>query len=221
MQRSDTRVFHEVYSNAYYFGVDRISKAFARNPPDPILSFASVTREITDDYPQDITFIKDFAYALAGRMEQSLLAKFKNTFIIRNPEESIPSLFRMSNLLSEDFEPVEAGFLHLGELFRIVTKELQQPPIVVDADDLRRKPKEILEAYCKAIGIDFDQRMLNWEPGSVKTWDRWKKWHVDAENSTGFYLPKQEKQPVPDSLISIIEASRPIYEALHAIRLAV
>ena len=44
------------------------------------------------------------------------------------------------------------------KLFDIIKKTNSQP-IVINADDLSSKPKEILKLLCKKIKIEFDDKM--------------------------------------------------------------
>lgn len=59
---------------------------------------------------------------------------------------------------------------------------------VVDADDLLDNPKGIIEAYCKSVGIEYDEKMLNWDsPEDQKqakeAFEKWPGFHDDAMNS--------------------------------------
>ena len=42
--------------------------------------------------------------------------------------------------------------------------------MVVDADDLLSASDEMMEGYCKAVGIRHDPRMTHWEPGLIEDW---------------------------------------------------
>ncbi|MCP5015853.1 MAG: hypothetical protein GY938_11390 [Ketobacter sp.] len=225
LQRQDTKVFHEPYSEAFYFGLDRCSNRYAKQSPDPKISFATVTQELlANHHDKKLVFIKDMAYYVADKIDTSVLDKFTNTFIIRDPMECIPSLYRMSQKLFEaGFDPQEIGYHQLWKLYEIVFKELEQPAIIVDSTDLRQKPKELLEAYCTAIGIAFEEKMLHWEPREVPVWDKWEEWHTEAQNNDRFYPPPNPKtQPAPpDHLMPLIDECQPIYQALYSKRLLV
>lgn len=60
---------------------------------------------------------------------------------------------------------------------------------VIDADDLLDKPNEIIEAFCKSVGIDYSSDMLNWDRPEQKEYamevfEKWKGFHEDAIHST-------------------------------------
>ena len=59
---------------------------------------------------------------------------------------------------------------------------------VVDADDLLDNPNGVIEAFCKSVGINYNDRMLNWESEedqqyARETFAKWPGFHEDALNS--------------------------------------
>ncbi|KAI9701203.1 MAG: hypothetical protein M1836_001872 [Candelina mexicana] len=60
---------------------------------------------------------------------------------------------------------------------------------VVDADDLLDNPGGMIEAYCKSVGIDYDERMLNWDTPeeheqAKNAFAKWNGFHNDAIESS-------------------------------------
>ena len=60
---------------------------------------------------------------------------------------------------------------------------------VVDADDLLDNPNGVIEAFCKSVGIEYSDRMLNWESEEDQQYAResfakWTGFHEDALNSS-------------------------------------
>ena len=60
---------------------------------------------------------------------------------------------------------------------------------VIDADDLLENPSGIIEAYCKSVGLDYDEKMLEWdsEEDHKQARDAFEKWvgfHDDAMHSS-------------------------------------
>ena len=59
---------------------------------------------------------------------------------------------------------------------------------VVDADDLLDNPNGVIEVFCKSVGIEYNDRMLNWESEedqqyARETFAKWPGFHEDALNS--------------------------------------
>ena len=60
---------------------------------------------------------------------------------------------------------------------------------VIDADDLLDNPSGIIEAYCQNVGLDYDEKMLDWssEEDRKQAKDAFEKWpgfHDDALQSS-------------------------------------
>lgn len=60
---------------------------------------------------------------------------------------------------------------------------------VIDADDLLDNPKQMIEAYCKTVGLEFTPDMLHWEDEDNQTrakeaFEKWRGFHEDAIDST-------------------------------------
>ena len=56
---------------------------------------------------------------------------------------------------------------------------------IVDADDLLDDPKGIIKAFCKSTGIDYNDKMLNWESEedqqhAKEAFEKWPGFHEDA-----------------------------------------
>lgn len=140
-----------------------------------------------------------------------ILKQFHFTFLIRHPRHSIPSYWRCTiDPLDKvtgfyDFMPSEAGYDELRRVFDFLRKENQVGPslagehgklkgdevsiTVVDADDLLDNPAEIIEAYCREVGIEYIPDMLNWDSEddhqhAKDAFEKWRGFHEDAIHST-------------------------------------
>ena len=149
---------------------------------------------------------------------QSLLQKFHFTFLIRHPRKSIPSYYRctippLSDLTGFDkFMPSEAGYDELRRFFDYVKNtSLVGPQVagkannhasngdhplesgieicVIDAHDLLDNPAGIIEAYCRTVGLDHHESMLQWNQDddhkqAKDAFGKWKGFHEDAIGSS-------------------------------------
>jgi len=155
------------------------------------------------------------------------LKKFRHTFLIRTPEKSIPSYYRATiGDCGKDFgsfNPEDAGFVELKALLEYTKLLLPNDPVVLlDSADLISQPEKALRAFCAKVGIPFDESMLKWEPGRVSHFDKWKGWHDQAENSTGFKEIKHDDNlELPEHVKRSIEENMPIYDELREYKLNV
>eukprot|EP00112_Aurelia_sp_Birch-Aquarium-sp1_P025371 Seg8401.1 transcript_id=Seg8401.1/GoldUCD/mRNA.D3Y31 product="Branched-chain-amino-acid aminotransferase-like protein 2" protein_id=Seg8401.1/GoldUCD/D3Y31 len=234
MELDNSKIFHEPYSWAYYFGPERQSSRYKHQQTDSKHCYKAIGKTLLKEYDGiDLVFSKDMAYAIDENFDEMLcdgIRNFKHTFLIRDPKKAIPSLYAASvnkNLTGwEYFDPKEGGFPQLGQLYRFITEKLDEAPVIVDADDLLENPEGIMQAYCEGIGVRFDKKILEWEPGPVPDWDVWAGWHENALKSSGFRRQDpnkskidaskmEEEERLPNIVMQTIERSMPFYEELY------
>jgi hypothetical protein len=215
VEREDFEVFHEPFSASYYYSTERRSDRYAHQEPKEEYHHGRVLKEIIKPAEKPV-FVKDMAYHAAGFMRPEFVAKFRNTFIIREPWYVLASLYKMW----PDFTFEEAGYEELYRLFGYALGEGQEP-VVVDAYDLLEDPEGIVAAYCAELGIPHKPEALSWEPREVPEWRMWEGWHDDAQQSTGIGKISHEEVTLPDELEEVYDRCLPYYEALHERRLRV
>ena len=213
IERGDHTVFDEPFSEHYYFGPHKVSPRFAETRPhaDP----AAILDRVEAAARRGPVFVKDMAYHVAGLASPAFAARFTNTFLIRDPARSLPSLARMW----PDFTDEEAGFDALAELVA-AAEAAGQDPVVVDSDDLCRHPEAIVASWCRRVGLPVVPEALHWAPGMRPEWQLWPDWYGATSRSTGFQPPAGAPPPPLDGRVAAAcERERPVYEALHARRL--
>lgn len=218
VERDDAVVLHEPFSHAFYFGEERQSERYADQAAAPDQTFEDVRERVLEAGDAPIVFMKDMAYQASPLRDLGFYGQFRNTFIIRDPREALLSLHNKW----PDFTMTEAGYQAQGRLFDLVTEDLAQPPVVVDATDLRSRPRQVVEAYCAAVGVPHREEALRWQERPIDIWQDWAGWHDDAERSQGIEPPPPPPaEPLPGPVEAAVERCRPIYERLHAARLDV
>ncbi|CAG8816447.1 40789_t:CDS:2, partial [Gigaspora margarita] len=86
-----------------------------------------------------------------------------HTFLIRNPEKSIRSLYKAVNfIIDRSFNKNAGGLAQSKQIFDFL-KDLNKQPIVIDSDDVINDPEGILKKYCELIGEEFKEEMIQWE----------------------------------------------------------
>ena len=165
--------------DAYYFGPEKKTDLFS----DTVLNidshsgstFASTTTILLGDFPEvEAVFVKDMAYFVESNYEHIMasgLSAYTHTLLICRPDKAIYSNYKCGKKIPNwKFYPNEAGFSSLYKLFKYVQQMYNGSLVVVDADDLLSAPDEMMEAYCKAVGIRHDPRMTHWESGLIEEW---------------------------------------------------
>ena len=211
VERDDFEVLHEPFSNAYYYGADRLSGRFADAEPKPGYSFDEVLADVLAPREKRV-FVKDMAYQAKGVLGPGFASRFVNTFIVRDPKYVLVSLYKMW----PDFTFEETGYEDLHRLFRYATEGGGEDVAVVDAMTFSENPEGVLAAYCEHLEIPFRSGSLSWESRDVEHWDSWEGWHDAAEKSTGIKPATRRDPELPAELEEVYERCLPYYYELAA-----
>ena len=104
----------------------------------------------------------------------------------------------------------------------MLTKEEGIPPIIIDAQDLLRKPKMMLFEVCKNLRIKFNDKMLSWPPGDRETDGIWGKyWYKQVEDSTGFKPYIKTNKIIPLKYQSLYDECMQYYNFLYQKRIVI
>jgi hypothetical protein len=223
-ERGDFLVKDEPFARYYYFSGDRINGRRTDVTPKPEHQFEAVLNTVLEDAGVQPVFMKDHAYHVASRVSLDFLRNFTNTFLIRDPAQSIPSLFaRMPS-----FTLQETGYQDLVRLYQLAEELTDEPPIVISAADLVNRPYATIKAYCEAVGIPFVADALNWRRGIPDGFDAYwwgdASWHTHLARSTGFSAQREAGYASVEADSRMRHAYAecvPFYQALHERRLRI
>ncbi|MBA3315613.1 MAG: HAD family hydrolase [Planctomycetaceae bacterium] len=172
---------------------------------------------LTGPAPQGraIFYQKHMAHHLLPEIERDWLSNLTHVFLIRDPKEMLTSLIKV---LPEP-RVEDTGLPQQVELLERVQRETGSTPPVFDSKDILDAPGPMLRAMCAAVGVPFDDAMLNWPRGPRPTDGIWAKhWYAEVEKSTGFKPFKPKDEPVPNRLNPVYEQCVELYDVLNAHR---
>lgn len=165
---------------------------------------------------KSIFYQKHMAHHLLPHIELDWLDQLTNCFLVREPREMLTSLI--------EFIPqptlADTGLPQQLQIFQRVQQQQGRSPAVLDARDVLRNPRGMLESWCRWLQVPFTESMLHWPAGRRPTDGIWARhWYAKVEQTTGFgaYEPKQ--LPVPEQLRPLLDQCQPIYELLSQHRL--
>ena len=211
-QRSDTKVIDEPFYACY------LEKTGKEHPGrDKVLKYQSsdsqkvIDKILSDDYDEQVLFIKNMAHHMA-LWTRSFYDRLTNIFLIRDPAEMLTSLIKtIPNPSLRD-----TAYKEQYDIFRYVTHQLDQEPIVVDSKQLLLNPEEVLKKTCEKAGIPFEQTMLHWQKGPIPEDGVWAKhWYDNVHRSTGFKAYKPKDEEVPDRLKPLLKECYKYYNELY------
>ncbi|HEY6579299.1 MAG TPA: hypothetical protein VIY09_08245, partial [Rhizomicrobium sp.] len=116
-----------------------------------------------------IFYQKHMTHHMLPEIGRDWMAACRNAFLIRSPEAVLASY----SAKRAEFLPADIGFASQRELFEAEADRLGAPPPVIDAEDVLRDPRPMLEALCGALEIGFSERMLHWPEGPRPTDGAW------------------------------------------------
>jgi hypothetical protein len=157
-----------------------------------------------------IYYQKHMTHHLLPEVDRSALGGLRHAFLIRDPRQLLASYAQVRS------SPVLAdlGLEQQLEIFALFGGP------VVDAGEILRQPRPMLEALCGALGVPFDPAMLSWPPGPRDTDGVWARyWYDGVRRSTGFGPYRESAAELPPSLEPLAARCQPFYDELAAHRL--
>jgi hypothetical protein len=182
-----------------------------------VASMSPDWREVLDELShaplpagKTVYYQKHMTHHLLPEVDRDALRPLRHAFLIRDPRQLLASYARVRA------EPVLAdlGLAQQLEIFRLVGGP------VIDAGDVLRQPRAMLEALCDALGVPFDPSMLSWPAGPRPTDGVWARhWYDRVWKSTGFGPYREPADDLPAALEPLAAACRPFYDEMYARRL--
>ena len=159
---------------------------------------------------KSVYYQKHMTHHLLPEVDRGALRGLRHAFLIRNPRQLLASYARVRS------EPVLAdlGLAQQLETFRLVGGP------VVDAADVLRQPRPMLEALCDALGVRFDPAMLSWPAGPRPTDGVWARyWYDGVWKSTGFGPYRESAADVPPALEPLAAECQVFYNEMYEQRI--
>ena len=181
-----------------------------------ILSQSESVPGVIDNLTRDRSIIgknlyqKHMTQHMVCSVPRDWLDQVKHVFLLRHPARVISSFAKKHNKISEE----DIGCKKQVELFSEITKR-GLDPIVVNSEDIRKKPEEILTKLCNRINLGFQKSMLSWPKGGNKKDGVWAShWYGSAHKSAGFSGPENNLPNLKGRNANLVEASMPHYSSL-------
>jgi len=171
-----------------------------------------VMRELLRQTPTnfDVLFMKQMAHHLVD-LDTGFLARTENIFLIRDPEQMLPSL----TIQLPHASLADTGLKMQWELYEQLVATSQEPAIV-DSKELLLNPGYVLQELCNHLDIPFYEQMLSWPAGPRPEDGIWAPyWYHAVHRSTGF-SPYVHKSEFPQRLADLLAECAPWYEKLYA-----
>ena len=162
----------------------------------------AVIRDMLDSADSDCAkrlFIKHMAHHLIA-VDLGFLQRTENVFLIRDPQEMLPSLI----VQLPHARLADTGLEQQWRLFEDLVSSGRQPA-VLDSRELLLDPAGILKQLCNHLELGFSKEMLHWPTGPRAEDGVWAPhWYHAVHQSTGFapYKPKTGFAPHLEPLLN-------------------
>jgi len=216
--RPDTFVCDEPLYASYLSVTRRAHPLAAEIRASQPNDWRQVVKWLTGPVPEGkvIFFQKHMAHHLLPEMGREWLQQLSHWFLIRDPQEVIPSyVAKRGTPQLEDL-----GYVEQLELFNDLRQRTGHTPPVLDAKDVQDCPRRLLGLLCDSLGVTFSDAMLSWPPGLRSTDGPWAKhWYAEVASSTSFRPHQAKREEVPETLRDIHARCWQCYETLYEHRL--
>ncbi len=170
-----------------------------------------LTGPVPDDRP--MWYQKHMCHHILPGMDTAWFDTMRHAFLLREPVEMITSLIKVIPQPSVE----QTGLPGQLAIFEHATDTMGRTPPVIDSKDVLLDPPGVLRELCNQLDIEWDERMLTWEPGPRETDGVWAKhWYANVEKSTGFGPYASKGEAVPDALRPLLEQCQDLYDRMAA-----
>ncbi|XP_072029745.1 uncharacterized protein [Amphiura filiformis] len=225
-----------------------VQNVFEKAFDDSKCTYGWVRQQLEAEYPgKKYLLVKDQAFCLNEKYN-SIPPGFRHVFLIRHPYKVYPSWKRLlTKLFNLDHDPASltdleelnhqpCGMVEMQfNLLKYVQENLDPNPVIIDSDDLQNNPASTLRQFCEAVGIPYNDSLLEW-PGNrdiMKTWigSRIALQGNLLENEGGFYenalrsssfLPSTatpNRSELSEDVLKVADDALPFYEQMYQMRL--
>lgn len=208
-ERGDLTCFHEPFMYDYY--VNRKASKMPHFDVDPAhpVSYEAIRDSLLQQATTNTVFIKDMSYYVVDRIttDQRIAPYLINCFLIRDPLAAITSYARLDEELTLEEVGLEAQWQHFHALCTAASK-----PVVLDADDIRTTPKELISRWWQLIGLPPCDQAFAWTSNTPEDWKQVGNWHQNASTSTQIRPPDHREKKQQLQTFKSLSLDRPQLE---------
>ena len=210
--REDTKVWDEPLYAYYLNETKKDHPMFKEIIETYEININKLTKRIVStNKDKKISYQKHMSHHILSQTPINWITKGTNVFLIRDPKDVILSYIQKNTLNNSD----DIGFPMQKKLFNLI-KDKGENPIVVNADDLSRSPRDVLIKLCSKLKIKFSEKMLTWNKGKRDSDGIWEKvWYKNVQSSTNFEKLKKNDQVIPKVHENIYKECLDVYNELN------
>ena len=183
-----------------------------------LIDYNEIIKYITGPIPSSkkLWYQKHMAHHILPGLDMNWIKNMRNCLLIRHPSEVILSYSKKNEINSIQ----QLGYSQQIGIYKMLSEEIGNPPIIIDAQDLLQEPKKMLINICENLRIKFDEKMLSWPLGSRETDGIWGEyWYKQVEDSVGFKPYIKTDRIIPSKYQIIYDKCMRHYDFLYQNRI--
>jgi len=177
-----------------------------------------VISQLTGPIPRGkkIWYQKHMCHHVMDDSDISWVDGLTNCFLIRDPREVLLSLSK----ITDSIDLRSTGLPQQIRIVEHVTVRSGFNPPILDSKEILENPRSMLGELCDLVGINFDEKMLSWDPGPRDCDGAWAKfWYGSVWDSSGFSAPSPREGELSPYLLGVLDEAIPLYQKLREIRI--
>lgn len=168
--------------------------------------------------PQEksLFYQKHMTVHMIPAFDRSFMRACQNVFLIRHPARVVASYAKKR----EGPTLMDLGFVQQAQLFDEVANWSGSAPLVIDSHDILADPAASMARLCKALGIQYTDKMMQWPEGPKPYDGVWAPhWYNAVHRSTGFEASEGALPDLSAEYRHLVDQALPHYERLAAFKL--
>jgi hypothetical protein len=187
-ERGDLDCLHEPFLHYYYLQHSEKALPHFDSEQDHPTSYADTRDMILRRAETTAVFVKDMSYYVLADIlqDEEFCRRVRHCFLIRHPQRSIMSYYKLDAAVVRDEIGLEAQWLHLQGLQNLGITD----SVVLEAEAVQADSAQAMRLFWQALDLDYKQQALNWQQESTpQDWQYVQGWHQNVSASQGIREP--------------------------------
>jgi hypothetical protein len=199
-------VLHAPYLDPYLAKKYGPSHSFTLTLKNPNITFDDITKELFSLAETAPVFFKESGYVLLKYLQENPAfyqnPQVKIAILVRDPAKSVLSFYKKMPGVTNSI----IGHEQLWQLYELLSKKLEKPPVVIDSDEFLKNPLIQLARLEESWNLTFSPKNLSWEKGYADDW-RLKEWYVEVAESTSLEAYRGDVERLSNGVPAYFEIS--------------
>ncbi len=180
-ERGDLHCLHEPFMYDYYLNPQkpetRRDMPHFRPESEHPHDYPGIRNMILEQAESTPVFFKDMSYYMKPYLdtENEFFTRISHGFLIRNPQATIASYFKMDESVTLEEIGIEAQWQHVEAL-----QGMGIHPFILEAEAVQRDPQMEIKKWWQSIGLNSIDSAFSWSSEPPSDWTQVQAWHQSS-----------------------------------------